>query len=76
LSVAWTLRDGNGGTGRRLALDWRESGVALKELETDAPPRGYGRELIEEALPYELDAETRLDFTEEGVRCRIELPLE
>jgi hypothetical protein len=37
--------------------------------------RGFGRELIEVILPYELDAETRMDFRDDGVRCSIVLPL-
>ena len=33
-------------------------------------------ELIEHALPYQLNALTCLEFTREGVRCTVELPLE
>ncbi|GJD95558.1 hypothetical protein [Methylobacterium iners] len=41
-----------------------------------APPRrGFGRELIERALPYQLQAATRLEFTPDGVHCLITLPL-
>ena len=43
----------------------------------DGPParRGYGSELITKALPYQLRAETALEFTHDGVRCRIVLPV-
>lgn len=73
LSVTWTVdRDGKGR--RRLTLDWNESGVEL-------PPgagtrRGYGRQLIERALAYALQARTEFVLGEDGVRCRIQLPLE
>lgn len=76
LSVSWAVGNESGGSGRRLVLDWRENGVLTLAGRAEPRRRGYGRELIEEALPYELDAATRLDFTEEGVRCEIELPLE
>jgi two-component sensor histidine kinase len=41
------------------------------------PPRrrGFGRELIERALSYELDAQVDLQFATDGVRCRIAIPL-
>ena len=37
--------------------------------------RGFGRELIERVLSYELDAEVDLQFATDGVRCRIVIPL-
>jgi two-component system CheB/CheR fusion protein len=37
--------------------------------------RGYGRELIENALSYALQARTTYELGRDGVRCRIELPL-
>jgi two-component sensor histidine kinase len=36
---------------------------------------GYGRELIERALPYQLGAETELQFEPDGVRCSITVTL-
>lgn len=71
LSVTWQLDSFQGRPARLLVLDWRECGVAMP-IE---PRGGYGRELIEQALPYELDAATSLEFAPDGVRCRIELPL-
>jgi two-component sensor histidine kinase len=73
LSVTWETW--LGGQGRqRLALLWRESGVQM-------PPqagirRGQGRELIENALRFSLHADTQLVFGEDGVWCRIELPID
>ncbi len=73
LQVTWRVEDGEG-RGRRVNLDWRESGVALPGGGQPAR-QGYGRELIERALPYQLGAETRLEFGGDGVRCRIAVPI-
>jgi two-component sensor histidine kinase len=72
LSVTWRVEAGSNDDLRRLVLDWRESGVPMP----DGPParRGYGSELITRALPYQLRAETALEFTQDGVHCRIALP--
>jgi two-component sensor histidine kinase len=37
--------------------------------------KGYGWELIERALPYQLRARTSLEFGPDGVRCAITLPV-
>ena len=37
--------------------------------------RGFGPELIEQAVPYMLGGTSRLEFMEDGVRCAMELPL-
>ncbi|MEE7448666.1 histidine kinase [Methylobacterium radiotolerans] len=58
---------------RQLALDWVESGVAIKPEQTTR--RGYGTELIQEALAYAMDAEVDYALGPDGVRCRIEMPL-
>ena len=58
----------------RLWLSWSESGVTVA---TVAPRRrGFGQELLECTLPYELSARTQLTFSPGGVHCTIELPLE
>jgi two-component sensor histidine kinase len=57
----------------RVALEWRESGVVMPQGGRPAR-RGYGTELIERALPYQLKAKTKLEFAEDGVRCSIEVP--
>lgn len=72
LSVEWQLVHTAEGT-ECLHVDWHESGVDIPE--PDAAPRGggYGRELIERALPYQLGAKTSYGFTSDGVRCTIEM---
>jgi len=37
---------------------------------------GYGRELIERALPYQLDARTHYELTGDGVHCTITVALD
>jgi PAS domain S-box-containing protein len=56
----------------RVALEWIETGVQMR-----GPParKGYGSELIERALPYQLEAKTKLEFGTDGVRCVIEVPV-
>ena len=72
LAVDWTVqRDPK--ARRWLCLTWTESGVAVPP-ET-VTRRGYGRELIENALSYALQARTTYELGRDGVRCRIELPL-
>jgi two-component sensor histidine kinase len=56
-----------------LTLVWIEEGVPA--VPTSPTREGFGRELIEEALPYQLGAETRLEFLGGGVRCTISVPL-
>jgi two-component sensor histidine kinase len=54
-------------------LDWREVGA-----RPDIPPpahRGFGRELIERTVPYELRGAARLLFEPDAVRCIIDIPL-
>jgi two-component sensor histidine kinase len=71
LSVAWGPR--REAHGDYVALEWREGGVRMPD-EMALRRKGYGRELIEQALPYQLGARTQLDFERDGVRCLIEVP--
>lgn len=71
VAVSWSVVDT--GEAPRLSLEWRESGVGGVNDNPDR--RGFGRELIERGLPYELGADTSLTFEPDGVRAVIELPL-
>jgi two-component sensor histidine kinase len=58
----------------RLRFLWLETGV---RVSGNAPRRrGFGQELIENTLPYELDAQTRFELTPVGLRCAVDLPLD
>ena len=72
LSIRWTVDTDHNGL-RHVDLIWSEQGVPAVPVK---PAReGFGRELIEEALPYRLGAQTKLEFRGGGVRCAITLPL-
>ncbi len=74
LRVVWDLaRDAHGQL--RLRVDWQESGVAMGERGAAPRGGGYGRELIERALPYQLGAETTYALGADGVRCTLSLPV-
>ena len=62
LDVRWREQEGE------LVLDWTERGAPLPvRSERD----GFGRQLIEEGLPFQLGARTALEFGSEGVHSRI-----
>ena len=74
LSVAWQLQETDGE--RRLFVDWREEGLSRHEERASSDHGdGYGRQLIERALPYALGAETSYNLTSDRLRCTIGLPL-
>ncbi len=72
LDIGWAI-DGDGDD-RRLTLRWAEDLAGRPVM----PPRrrGFGFEMLERTLAYDLGAETHLDFTETGLRCIIGLPLD
>ena len=74
LAVRWRVEAADGTAGR-LHVDWAETGVAISEDGDGTRRHGYGRELIEQALPYQLEAETTYNLTRSGVRCSIVVPL-
>jgi two-component system CheB/CheR fusion protein len=58
----------------RIRVEWQEHGISIL---TDAPRAvGFGTELIERTLPYELRARTALDFAPGGVHCLMEFRAE
>jgi PAS domain S-box-containing protein len=72
LHVAWSVV--TEGTEPKVNLEWRETGV---EMPATKPERkDYGSELIERALPYQLNAKTTLEFAPDGVRCAIIVPVQ
>jgi two-component system CheB/CheR fusion protein len=70
VAVSWSVA--NSRKDPRLSIEW---------IETDGPPvkpptrRGFGSQLIERIVNYELKASVQRDFHAEGVRCKIEFPL-
>lgn len=74
LDIRWSLRHGNKDDCPMLHIDWSETGVTMPP-DYAQRPGGHGRELIERALPYQLDATTSFDLRPDGVHCTILLPV-
>lgn len=72
LRVTWTVESGD--HDQRVRLNWVEEGVEMPTMD-ERTRKGYGTELIKEALPYQLDAATKLEFHMNGVRCEITAPI-
>jgi two-component system CheB/CheR fusion protein len=67
VTVRWNIDAHDPG---RVRLAWQEHGISIV---TNAPRTvGFGTELIEKTLPYEIGARTALDFAPGGVHCLIE----
>ena len=73
LDVRWQVVDQT--QNPRLELTWQESGVEVDQQKADHLRQGYGRELLEHALPYELNAKTKLELGKDGMRFWLAIPL-
>lgn len=68
IEVSWEVD----AAARHLTVIWAETG--LGELDP-SPSRGFGMDAIEGMLPYQLKADSRVEFLARGLRCTIKLPL-
>ncbi len=75
LSVTWRIEPAAAGRAC-LALEWLESGIEQGLDRADPQRCGYGRTLIERALPYSLSAQTTFEVGDRVFRCTIKLPLD
>jgi two-component system CheB/CheR fusion protein len=71
LRVRWSVRTENGVP--RLRFTWIESGQDITPGEPAR--RGFGFDLLERNLSYELEAETSLTVEQTGLHYRLEMPL-
>lgn len=71
IAVSWWIEDQN--TKPCFEFDWREMGVSIAPYAGTA---GFGRRLIEEALPHQLDGEAMLSFPSDGCRFHLSIPLD
>lgn len=67
LEISWTL------DGPRLQISWIEKGVAI--LSAAPLPYGFGREFLEQALPYQIGAVTSFTLRPGGLNCSIAFPM-
>ena len=67
LDISWDLLDG------WLRFEWSERGVPI--LASAPLKRGFRREFLEQALPYQVQAETIFELKPGGVFCSIAVPL-
>jgi PAS domain S-box-containing protein len=75
LSVTWRTYLAEDGGGR-LLVEWDEEGLVRgPDLPAMVPGGGYGRELIERALPYALKATTSYELGDTALHCSINIPL-
>ncbi|MXQ14141.1 sensor histidine kinase [Microvirga makkahensis] len=70
IEVEWTIEESP--EQPRLVLRWTETGVRLSGEKPTR--RGFGTELIERILAYDLGGEANLEFTPDGLHCTISLP--
>ena len=76
IRIGWTR--GPHGRGDADGGDWLD--FAWEERGRDRPlvavgRSGFGFELLQRTLPYELDAETAIEFLDEGLRFTLRMPL-
>ena len=71
IRVTWRVE--TAGDAPCLLMTWKEHGVDLAHHKPER--RGFGLELLEQMLPYQLDAEVVHVFEADGVRCDLRLPL-
>ena len=67
VSLTWALHEG-----RRLHIEWRESGGPAVSAPTS---RGFGSRLIERGLAGELGGTAKMHFERDGLVCIVDAPL-
>jgi two-component sensor histidine kinase len=70
--IRWEVEDGEE-NGKQFNLVWRESGVGL--TRTKVKREGFGMDLLRHSLPYDLQAETKVELTPDGLHFELKMPL-
>jgi two-component system CheB/CheR fusion protein len=70
VEIAWEHVEDKGE--RYLRFSWQESGV---EIVSQPTLTGFGLELLERTLPYELGVKTRIDWAPAGACVEIRIPM-
>ena len=71
VSVRWSLQR-NGHAEGWLCINWEESGGPPVVPPTGS---GFGTSVVRELIPYELGGNVELEHPNEGVRCRLQIPM-
>ena len=76
VTVLWSTFEKRGGPW--LAFDWTEEGAPARPALAPGTPRrcGFGSELIEGRIPYELRGRGQITIEPSGARCHLEFPLQ
>lgn len=75
LTVTWRYEPPKPGGEPLLHVDWRESGVVMPPDGATPSGTGQGRELIERALPHQLNAKLSYTLGSNGVHCTVSVPV-
>jgi PAS domain S-box-containing protein len=70
IEIVWTVE--TTAEGRHLDWCWMETGTAAAG---SAAGGGFGRDLIERGVPYQLGGKSRFEITHDGVCCILQVPL-
>ncbi len=70
IELAWRLKAQDGAT-PALVFSWRERGGPPV---TEPTRRGFGSELLQRQLRYELNGQATMEFLEEGLQVTVEIP--
>lgn len=71
VEVSWHRERGATGD---LCIQWIDRGVGKGTGNLGTHKRGFGSQVLQEAIAYELSGSTLFDFTAEGMICRIRMP--
>jgi PAS domain S-box-containing protein len=71
--VRWATIKKNGAAW--LSFDWNETGAPQRPAPAGPRRRGFGSELIEARIPYELGGSGRVNIEMGGAQCHLEFPL-
>lgn len=71
ISICWEIQ----GAPPFLTLDWRETGLTLRK-PASVPRKGFGRELIERAIPHQLGGSSYYNLEDGKLDCCVIIPLQ
>ena len=73
VTVRWTVEEKRGAPW--LVFDWNETGAPARPVAAVPRRVGFGSELIEGRIPYELAGHGKVTIDSQGAQCHLEFPL-